>query len=74
MQAARQCNKKAVKTLKKVGFTGGDVGPCFYMKKSTKGVVYAALHKNDYLMIGNTEAIDKSVKQHQKNGLVLKII
>ena len=32
VQATRQYNKKAVEILKKVGFTGGNVDPCLYLK------------------------------------------
>ena len=53
MQARRQYNKKAVEILKKVGFTGANVDPYIYIKKSMKGIVYIVLYVDNDLMIGN---------------------
>ena len=53
VQAARQCYKKAVEILKKLGFVGGNVDPCCYSKKKAKGKVYVALYVDYNLMIGN---------------------
>ena len=36
VQAARQYYKKVVKILKEIGFTGGDVDPCLFCKRSDK--------------------------------------
>ena len=36
VQAARQYNKAAVENLRKVYFSGGNVSPCFYRKKTQK--------------------------------------
>ena len=39
VQSARQYHKKAVKILQKIGFVGGDVDTCLFMKRSEKGLV-----------------------------------
>ena len=45
VQSARQYHKKAVTILKKIGFEGGEVDPCLYVRESTKlGRVYIALY------------------------------
>ena len=43
VQSARQYHKKAVEILQKIGFVGGEVNPCLFMKRSEKGLVYIAL-------------------------------
>ena len=74
VQTDRQCNKKAVEILKKVGFTKGNVNICLYMKQGMKGKVYKALDTSDDLMVWNPEAIDEVFKQLQKHGFVLKVV
>ena len=32
VHATKQCNKKTIQILKKVGLTGGNVNPCLYLK------------------------------------------
>ena len=59
--------------LKKIGFTGGDVDPCLYMKKSKKGLVFIALYVDDNLMVGHPKAIDEAIEGMKKHGLVLKV-
>ena len=61
-QTARQCNKKAAKNIKNLGFIGCDVGPYLYMKKNQKATIHVRLHVDDYLLIGNPEAIDKTLE------------
>ena len=46
-QAAWQYYKKAVKILKKLRFSGDNVNPCLYFKKSKEGIVYVALCIDD---------------------------
>ncbi len=43
VQGARKYHKKAVEILKKIGFVGGDVDPCLFMKKLEKELVFVAL-------------------------------
>ena len=45
--------------MKKVEFVGV-IGPCLYIKKSAKGVVFVALYVDDNSMIVNLEVIDKA--------------
>ena len=65
--------KKAIKILKNLGFIGGSVPPCLYMKKSAKGVVYIALYVDDDLMVGDMMAIDDAIAALKSNRLVLKV-
>lgn len=73
VQSARQYYKKARGILRKIGFTGGDVDPCLFVKKSSKGIVYIALYVDDNLLVGHPEAIDDAIQQMKKHGLILKI-
>jgi len=73
VQAARQYHKKIKEYLKKLGFTGGDVDPCLFMKKYEKGLVYIALYVDDNLMVGHPEAIDDTIALLRAEGLNLKV-
>ena len=73
VQAARQYHKKAVQILQKIGFEGGDVDPCLYVWKNNKGIVFIAIYVDDNLLVGNKEAIDKTIELLQKEGFNLKI-
>ena len=59
--------------LKKIGFTGGSVHPCLYMRNNYDVTVYVALCINDNLIIGDHNAIDHVIIRLEKNGLVLKL-
>ena len=74
VKVARQYSKKAVEILKKLGFARGNVDPCLYMKKGATGVVYLALYLDDNLMLGNTKAMNKAVKQLKRNWLVVTVM
>ena len=63
VQVAQQYNKKTVEVLKNICFTRINVDPCFFMKKSAKGIVNVAFCIDDNLMLGSTEAIDKALEQ-----------
>ena len=73
VQAVRQYYKKAIKTLNSLGFIGGNINPCHYVKKSAKGIVYI-LYLDDNLIIGNILAIDDTIEALKSKGLVLKIV
>ena len=64
VQAARQYYEKAIQILKKVQIIGGNVDPCFYMKKSAKGAVYIDLYVDNKLIIRNLVVIDESTEAH----------
>ena len=73
VQAARQYYKKARGILRKIGFTGGDVDPCLFVKKSSLGIVFIALYVDDNLLIGHPKAIEDAIEQMKKHGFILKI-
>ena len=74
VQAARQYYKKIVKILKSIGFEGGDVDPCLFVKKDDKlGLVYIALYVDDNLLVGHTLAVDDVIKKMKEKGLILKV-
>ena len=73
VQAARQYYKKVVKILKDIGFTGGDVDPCLFCKRSDKGICFIALYVDDNLLIGHPAAIDDAIRQMKEHDLILKI-
>ncbi len=66
VQAAQQYHKKAVQTLCKIGFEGGDVDPCLYICKSKKGIVFIAFYVDDNLLVRNNGAMDKTLKLLQR--------
>ena len=43
VQAARQYYKNDIKIHKKLGFVGGNVNQCLYVKRSEKGTVFIAI-------------------------------
>ena len=73
VQSVRQYHKKAVKILKKIGFEGGEVDPCLYMRRCAKGIVFLALYVDDNLLVGHPVVIEDTIKKMRKKGLVLKV-
>ena len=65
-QVARQYYKKAIEILKNLGFIGGNIHPCLYVKTSLKGIVYIALYLDDNLMVGNVKVIDNAISALKK--------
>ena len=65
--------QKAIEILN-LGFVGGNVDPCLYVKKSAKGVVYIALYVNNNLMIGDMAAIDDAISALKNIRIVLKVM
>ena len=63
-----------IKILKHLGFTGGNVDPCLYVKKNAKAIEYAALYIDDNLRLGDIKAIDNAITALKNNGLVLKVM
>ena len=49
---------KTIRILKNVGFIGGNVNPCLYVKESVKGIVYVALYVDYNLIVEDVEVID----------------
>ena len=74
IQAAWQYYKKAVEILKCSCFVGGSIGPCLYVKKSTKSIIYIALHVDDNLMVGNIAMINDAIEALRSKGLIQKIV
>jgi hypothetical protein len=73
VQAARQYYKKARGSLRKIRFTGGNVDPCLFVRKSLLGIVFIALYLDDNLLVGHPKAINDAIQQVKKHGLILKI-
>ena len=60
--------------MKSAGFVGGNVNPCLYIKKITKGIVYIALCIDINFMKGDIAAIDDAIEASKNKGLGLKIM
>ena len=60
--------------MKNLGFIGGNVNPCLYVKKSAMGAVYVALYMDNNLMEDNMVAIDDATSALKSIELVLKIM
>jgi histone deacetylase 1/2 len=73
VQAARQYYKHIVAILKKIGFTGGLVDPCLFSKVDKMGTCYVVLYVDDNLIIGDEKAVQETITQLQKHGLIPKI-
>ena len=74
VQAARQYHKKFVAILRSIGFEGGDVDPCLFTRRDSKGLVFVGLYVDDNLIIGHKAAVEDTICQlREKGGLVLKI-
>ena len=73
VQAARQYHKNMVEMLKSIGFKGGDIDPCLYMKRDKNGLIYVDLYVDDNLLIGDEKAIKETIKALKKASLVLKV-
>ena len=73
VQASRKYHKKMTDILQGIGFVGGIIDLCLFVRKSLADIVYIALYVDDNLMIGNPKAIDEVISFLRKNNLVLKI-
>ncbi len=73
VQAARQHHKKAVKVLFKTGFNGGEVDPCLILKQYEKDVVFVAIYVDENLHMGHPEAMEDTIEQLKKNGIIVKV-
>ena len=63
----------AVSILKKIGFTGGSVHPCLYMRNNYDVTVYVALCINDNLIIGDHNAIDHVIIRLEKKWASIEV-
>jgi hypothetical protein len=73
VQAARQYYKKFTKILKRIGFTGGEVEPCSFFRRDEDGIVFIAVYVDYNLIVGSPKAVNKTIDQLKRQGLVLKI-
>ena len=73
VQAARQYYKHMIQILKKLGFTGGEVDPCLFVRRTKKGICYIGIYVDDNLLIGDKAAIQEVIDDLKAAGLVLKI-
>ena len=72
VQSARQYFSKFTKSLRKIGFTGGNADPCLMTRKNKDGVVYIAIYVDDCLLVGDDKAIESAIADIKKIGFVLK--
>jgi hypothetical protein len=72
VQAARQYYKTFIGALRSVGFVGGYADPCLMMRKDHNGVVYVGIWVDDSLIVGDTAAIQATVRDLQETGFKLK--
>ena len=63
VQAARQYHKKFVEILRSIGFKGGDVDPCLFTRKDSRGLVYVGLYVDDNLVVGHKDAVEDTICQ-----------
>jgi hypothetical protein len=73
VQSTGQFYKKLMKTLRKIGFTGGRADPCLLTQRSKKGIVYVACYMYDIFAVGHREAIKEVVDLIKAQGLNVKV-
>eukprot|EP01082_Thalassiosira_pseudonana_P004207 g3736.t1 g3736 contig13:32484-34808(-) len=73
VQAAARYYAYMAKTLRSMGFKGGDVDPCLFVKWINGRVCFVGLYVDDNLIIGHPELVDDTIKQLRQKGLILKI-
>jgi len=65
--------QKFTKILKRIGFTEGEVDPCLFFRRDEDGIVFIAVYVDDNLIVGSPKAVNKTIDQLKRQGLVLKI-
>ena len=73
VQAARQFWKKAVEVLKGIDFVGGQADPCLMTKTSKEGTVHIIMYVDDFLCVGDLNALNLMERELQESGLVIKV-
>ncbi|KAL7457138.1 hypothetical protein ACHAWC_008616 [Mediolabrus comicus] len=61
------------KTLREMGFKGGNVDPCLFYRVNKLGTVYIAVYVDDNLIIGDEAAVNDVIDTMKKKGFKLKI-
>ena len=72
LQSARQLWKKLVNGLKNTGFKGGYPDPCLMWRKNDLGMIFIALYVDDFLWIGDKDAIVSLEKEFVNVGFQVK--
>ena len=73
VQAARQYYKKFISALRDIGFVGGYPDPCLMTRHGKEGVVFIAIWVDDSLLVGDKDAIDKTIEDLKRKGFTLKV-
>jgi hypothetical protein len=73
VQAALMYYELWAKTLRKMGFKGGNVDPCLFYRVNKLGTVYIAVYVDDNLIIGHEAAVNEVISTLKNSGFVLKI-
>ena len=73
VQAARQFWKKMVAILKELGFLGGHSDPCLYTRTNKRGTVIVIMYVDDFLCVGDHEALDELEDDLRAAKLTLKV-
>jgi len=73
VQAARQYYKKFISALRDIGFVGGYPDPCLMTRQGKEGIVFIAIWVDDSLLVGDKDAIDKTIEDLKRKGFTLKV-
>ena len=73
VQSARQWWKKFVEVLRKLEFLGGEVDPCFFIRKGKHGTIMIGLYIDDCLCVGNKEELETFARELEENGLTITL-
>ena len=73
VQAARQFWKKVVSILKELQFVGGTADPCLFSRSNEKGTVIVIMYVDDFLCVGDHEALNSLEDDLRKAKLTLKV-
>ena len=73
VQAECQFWNKAVEVLKNIGFVGGQADPCLMTRTSDEGTVHVIMYVDDFLCVGDLEALTMLEKELKKLGLKIQV-
>ena len=73
VQAAARYYAYMAKTLRSMGFKGGDINPCLIVKWINGRVCFVGLYVDNNLILSHPELVDDTIKQLRQKGLILKI-
>ena len=75
VQAAKLYHKNAVVMLRNIGFEGGNIDPCLFIRKDHRDLCMVAVYVDNSILVRNLKAIDATIEELRlrKEGLTLTV-